>query len=171
LTLPKIDPCSSGCEGSLSFRLFLCAGCRRQVVVCRKCDRGQIYCGKDCSLNARRSRQREARRRYQASDRGRQMHADRSRRYRARNGRLTDHGRQLSTAPAKTHETACGGARAARAPVRIASHPATVRFHCFCCGWQGSELVRQSPIRRPRSRSTRDNSVPSRQKRGEYMRI
>jgi hypothetical protein len=27
-----------------SARLFLCAGCRLQVVICSCCDRGQIYC-------------------------------------------------------------------------------------------------------------------------------
>ena len=33
------------------FRMFNCAQpeCRRQVLVCRRCDRGQRYCGRDCA--------------------------------------------------------------------------------------------------------------------------
>ena len=30
-------------------RLFLCARCRRQVLICSVCDRGQQYCGARCS--------------------------------------------------------------------------------------------------------------------------
>ena len=30
-------------------RLFLCARCRRQVLICSRCDRGQQYCGARCS--------------------------------------------------------------------------------------------------------------------------
>ena len=63
-------------------RLYTCARCRAQVVVCRACDRGQIYCFDGCAPLARGERQREAARRYQASRRGRFAHAERSRRYR-----------------------------------------------------------------------------------------
>lgn len=32
-------------------RIFACARpeCRRQVLVCRRCDRGQRYCGRGCA--------------------------------------------------------------------------------------------------------------------------
>jgi hypothetical protein len=75
-----------------SCRMFLCARCRCQVLVCRRCDRGQVYCAGTCAQKARHDRQREARRRYQATLRGRAMHAERSRKYRARQQRVTDHG-------------------------------------------------------------------------------
>lgn len=65
-------------------RLYTCARCREQVVVCRRCDRGQIYCPSGCAALARRERQRAAGARYQASRRGRVVHAERSRRYRQR---------------------------------------------------------------------------------------
>ena len=65
-------------------RLFLCARCREQVVVCRRCDRGQVYCPSGCALAARRERQRAAGKRYQSSRRGRFVHARRRRRYRRR---------------------------------------------------------------------------------------
>jgi transposase len=65
-------------------RLFLCSRCRVQVLVCRRCDRGQIYCSGSCSTQARRASVAAAGRRYQASRRGRFAHAARARRYRAR---------------------------------------------------------------------------------------
>ena len=37
-----------------SARLFNCARCRCQVVICSHCDRGNLYCGKRCSQAARR---------------------------------------------------------------------------------------------------------------------
>ena len=33
---------------------FSCARCRRQVLICSRCDRGQHYCGARCSGLARR---------------------------------------------------------------------------------------------------------------------
>jgi hypothetical protein len=69
---------------SLSARMYLCARCRLLAVVCRRCDRGQIYCTAQCSQQARRSAQRDAGRRYQSSRAGRFAHAARARRYRAR---------------------------------------------------------------------------------------
>lgn len=71
---------------------FLCSRCRVQVLVCRRCDRGQIYCFGACAQEARRERRREPWRRYQATDRGWAMHAERNRRYRARWRCVTDHG-------------------------------------------------------------------------------
>ena len=65
-------------------RLYTCARCREQVVVCRRCDRGQIYCPLGCAVLARRERRRAAGARYQSSRRGRFIHAERSRRYRQR---------------------------------------------------------------------------------------
>jgi len=65
-------------------RLFNCASCRRQVVLCRRCDHGNVYCSRDCGERARRDAQRLAGRRYQDSRRGRHKHAQRQRRYRER---------------------------------------------------------------------------------------
>ncbi len=66
-----------------SARFFLCALCRRQVVVCRDCDRGQIYCSKTCSQQRRTERQREAKVRYANSRAGRHNNAQRQARHRA----------------------------------------------------------------------------------------
>jgi hypothetical protein len=72
--------------------MYQCARCREQVVVCRRCDRGQIYCPSGCAALARRERQRAAGARYQSSRRGRFGHAERSRRYRRRvRGEIVTH--------------------------------------------------------------------------------
>ena len=56
-------------------RLFLCARCQRQVLICSRCDRGQQYCGAHCSGLVRGQSLRAARRRYQQSRRGRHCQA------------------------------------------------------------------------------------------------
>lgn len=65
-------------------RLFLCARCRVQVVLCRRCDRGNRYCGQVCRGQARAEARRLAAQRYQRSRRGRLAHAERSRHWRQR---------------------------------------------------------------------------------------
>jgi hypothetical protein len=65
-------------------RLFLCVGCRIQVVLCSHCDRGNRYCGRACWRKVHDVARREAASRYQRSRRGRLQHAARSRRWRQR---------------------------------------------------------------------------------------
>jgi hypothetical protein len=140
---PQEDACTSGCASSFSCRLFLCGRCRRQVVICRRCDRGQVYCGPECALEVRRRNQREARRRYQATDRGRRMHVDRSREYRARGRGVTDQG----LLPGRQPETGRAAAKAAQPPAMIAAGRMSA---CCRCGNPVSDKVRLSPVRRPR---------------------
>lgn len=82
-----------------SARLFYCARCRRQVKICRRCDRGNLYCGTRCSQPARRESLRAAGRRYQSSRRGRFKQAERQRRYRSRRHKVTHQG-----SPATPHD-------------------------------------------------------------------
>ena len=65
-------------------RLFNCVRCHRQVAICSTCDRGNIYCGPQCSRPARQASMREAAKRYQNTHRGRMKHALRQQRYRQR---------------------------------------------------------------------------------------
>lgn len=69
---------------SCSGRLFNCAGCLSQTVVCSHCDRGNIYCSPACAKSARIENQRLAGQRYQKTPRGRRHHAARQAAYRAR---------------------------------------------------------------------------------------
>jgi hypothetical protein len=73
-------------------RLFNCARCHCQVKICRYCDRGNIYCGRSCSILARIESVRAAGKRYQCSLKGRMNHALRQRRYRSRSNKVTHQG-------------------------------------------------------------------------------
>ena len=73
-------------------RLFTCARCRAQVLICSRCDRGNSYCGPACSKQARRASLRAAGRRYQRTRRGRFTHAERQRRYHRRLNKVTHQG-------------------------------------------------------------------------------
>jgi hypothetical protein len=135
--------CTDACVDEVSCRMFLCACCRCQVFVCRRCDRGQIYCMGTCAQAARRNRQREARRRYQATPRGRAMHAERSRRYRARGGRVTDQG------PVMEHETVFLRGLEVSEPLRELSSGRKAPGHSRChhCGRSASSFLRLSALR------------------------
>lgn len=134
--------CDAGRADSVSGRLFLCAGCRRQVVVCSCCDRGQIYCAEDCAQQARRRSVKQAGRRYQASHRGRRMHAARMSRWRARQEKVTHHG---SPAPAPgdllapaamttASDAAAPADQAPGCPVRTATGAAAPAWRCSVRG-------------------------------------
>ena len=144
------------CAEDTCCRSFPCARCYRQTLVCSQCDRGQVYCGRECALEARRSNQRAARARYQASSRGREMHAERSRRYRARQRRVTDHG---SISSGLANQPAAAAPRAATAGVPVAVTASSLRTSCHRCGKRASAFVRLDKIRRPRRRSIEKRSI------------
>lgn len=95
-------------------RQFLCARCRKQVVLCSRCDRGNRYCGRACARQARVDGRRKTTSRYQRSFRGRLAHAARSRRWRQRRAEaaqnVTHQGSQAGAADAPlaawTHDIA-----------------------------------------------------------------
>ncbi len=62
-------------------RLFQCALCHAQAIICSKCDHGQIYCSDSCSALARQQSLRAAGKRYQATVNGKRNHAARQARY------------------------------------------------------------------------------------------
>ena len=61
-----------------------CARCRRLVVICSRCDRGQRYCSGHCAQAQRRRSIREAGRRYQLTPMGARNNAARQKRWRVR---------------------------------------------------------------------------------------
>jgi len=70
--------------GDLDCRRFECARCGEAVMICRRCDRGQRYCARECSEAARRATWRRSSARYQQTTRGKRNHAAREQRRRAR---------------------------------------------------------------------------------------
>lgn len=67
-----------------SARLYNCARCHHQVVICSHCDRGNIYCSGHCATQSRLEKQQEAKGRYQSTAKGRHCHATRQQHYRQR---------------------------------------------------------------------------------------
>lgn len=83
-------------------RLYRCRNCGELAAVCRSCDRGQIYCGPDCSAAARRARVRDSRRRYRKSERGRAASRRRQAKHRAQ---ASGSGKDVATKDMVTRET------------------------------------------------------------------
>ena len=80
-------------------RLYHCARCHRQVVICRHCDRGHRYCKTGCAQQARRKSLRRAHQKYQSSRKGRLANAHRQHRFRQRQRKKVTH--QTSTKPVR----------------------------------------------------------------------
>lgn len=74
-----------------SARLYQCARCHAQVILCRHCDRGNLYCANGCASRARTFSQRQAACRYRSTRRGRLNNAERQRRFRARQREKVTH--------------------------------------------------------------------------------
>ena len=154
----------SGVRMDRPVRLFLCARCRNQVLLCSHCDRGQRYCGSACSRQARGAAQRGAAQRYQRSRRGRMAHAARTRRWRGRRlayrgsaNSVTHQGSQAGVVAAPlaawTHDTASSSldATAAAAPLQDATEPSAAPC-CARCSAPLGAWVRQGFLRRGRPR-------------------
>lgn len=84
--------CQSGHAGMASARLFLCARCRTQALICSCCDRGHIYCSASCSGQSRREKQMEAARRSRTHPEARQKRRLRNQRFRERRKTETHQG-------------------------------------------------------------------------------
>jgi len=135
----------SGHGTAASARLFMCAECHAQALICSCCDRGQIYCAGDCAARARRRTRRDAGRRYQTSRRGRLAHAERSRRYRVRCKNVTHHG----SPPSPPDDLLSSGSLAIASDVSAFVDRARRCFsRCDWCGRRCPDLVRQGFLRR-----------------------
>jgi hypothetical protein len=138
-------PFPGGHDEAVSARLFLCAGCRIQVVVCRCCDRGQVYCADGCARKARHATLRRAGERYQNALIGRRHHAARQHRYRVRHEKVTHHGSLPSPAgdllPPGSPNTASDVAASHDRPHRSITR-------CHWCGQRCAGVVRQGFLRR-----------------------
>jgi hypothetical protein len=78
-----VDGCGR-CDEAESHRIYCCGRCGKLVVICRRCDRGNVYCAAACAELSRRESNRRHGRNYQQSGRGRMKHADRQACYRER---------------------------------------------------------------------------------------
>ena len=85
-------------EDENSHRLYNCRRCGKLVLLCRRCDRGNIYCFDGCARLQRAESVKRARLKYQRSERGRLNHKVAQQRYRAKldergaQAKVMDHG-------------------------------------------------------------------------------
>ncbi len=121
-----------------SARLFHCARCHCQVIVCRRCDRGNVYCFNGCAREARKASQRDATIRYRRSHRGRLANAARQRRYRARQQKVTHQGSDPADDIASLQRTATKPVMERSITLDMAPQPT----HCHRCGCPVSVYVR-----------------------------
>jgi hypothetical protein len=96
-----------------TLRLARCPRCQSVFALCRRCDRGHVYCSPRCSAEARSESLRCARRRHRLSPEGRLDHRDRER---ARRGR-----RRLEAIRVGDHPSASISASVSVEPPRIAA--------------------------------------------------
>ena len=164
-------PCSaSRATATAAARLFVCARCRVQGLVCSHCDRGQIYCAGSCAQEARQHARQAAGKRYQATYRGRLNHAARAGRYRARQKIVTHQGSPpqprndvvplAAVAPdaARLDEAVTASKSAASSPevAKRCQAPTAGYWHCHWCGERCSPLVRIEFLRGRQRGSPRD---------------
>jgi hypothetical protein len=77
----------------LSTRIYHCARCHCQVVICSDCDRGNVYCNTGCAKDARTESLSQANKKYQSSRKGRFSNAARQQRFRLQKKQIvTDQG-------------------------------------------------------------------------------
>jgi hypothetical protein len=134
-----------------SVRLFLCARCRCQVVLCSHCDRGHRYCSRTCAQAARRHAQRAAARRYQTSRRGRLNHAARQSRYRRRRRQKVTH---QGSPPVPLRQSSSPESRVSAPPSAPLVVDPTRGIPCQRCGRRCCSLVRQTFLRRHPARES-----------------
>ena len=71
-------------EDLCTARRYHCARCHQPVIICRHCDRGNIYCFDGCAKKANNERCQRNAKRYRRSAKGRRSNAARQRRNRLR---------------------------------------------------------------------------------------
>ncbi len=125
-------------------RLFLCAACRCQCVICSGCDHGQRYCDQGCAVRARTSTLRAAGKRYQRTRRGRFSHATRQRRCK----KVTHHGSAVQPAALSSAHPVPTVATVADPQISTSLRPAiTSTIRCHCCGQTCSPSLRRRWLR------------------------
>jgi hypothetical protein len=124
-----------------SSRLFNCLRCHRQVMICRSCDRGHIYCGNTCSRQSRQASVKSSRERYQKSFKGKLNNAKRQQRFRTRQKEKVTH----HTSQETRHASSSMQLKKTR---RVKSN-VTDGKHCHFCGESLSGFFRRFFSRHP----------------------
>lgn len=147
LTNRSINPVLIGLSMmNLTARRYHCARCHIPVVICRRCDRGNVYCGDACAKPARAESLRRAGRKYQASRPGQFSNARRQRQHRARRQQKVTH--QGSSVIAANDLLPLALSLLQNIHKHAASAAKTA-IHCHFCGGPCSAFIRLGFLRRP----------------------
>lgn len=139
--------------------MFNCGRCRRLVVICRRCDRGNLYCGQHCARIQRRLVVREAGRRYLRTPGGAAANAARQKRWRLRVSTTVTHHTSAAEVRVAQEAPVINGRDGFDATVSTGSDhpPATARAaddrdwrRCDFCGRPCGSFSRLVPLRAAR---------------------
>ena len=81
--------CKAGMVDEVLLIEVRCKYCGRGFFVCRRCWRGQIYCGKRCRKICQRQMHREAQRQYRQTEKGKKTHREYEEKRRIKNNKKT----------------------------------------------------------------------------------
>ena len=139
-----------------SARLYQCCRCHAQVIVCRRCDRGQRYCANGCSKKARHESLNRANQKYQLTRAGRFNNAARQASFRERQKqKVTDQGSTQSLRHASLK------AMLDQAKSILKERSVGVDLCCHYCGERCQPFLRLDYLQQTRfKRSFRRNSHP-----------
>ena len=135
-------------------RLFNCARCQCQVVICSHCDCSHRYCSANCAQLSRLDKQREAAIRYQLSPKGRLAHASRQQRYRERQKEKVTH---QSSPELSLNDLLLSKPKSGISPVKLSNLTYQLIFECHFCRNQCSEFLRLDFLQR----QSKNKRVPS----------
>lgn len=149
-------------------RRYHCARCLRPVIICRPCDRGNIYCFDGCARAAEKERCKRNAKRYRGTAKGRRSTAKRQSNKRLRDamqgsdpGPGKQHKHTCKPAPAESDTTPCdwpivthrGSVDEPGSAPLMSTPPPPRATYCNRCQRVCNEAVRINYLRTPRHRS------------------
>lgn len=150
-----------------SLRKYYCKRCKCEVLICRHCDRGNIYCNSGCARISRAESKNAARRTYEMSDRGKANHAARQKKCRDNKKSVTDQGsnpEEVVPSSPSVSETAVKEAQGTENPEVLSPgslihevRPRLSRICCHFCGRRGVGYYRHGSLNGRKSRIERMN--------------
>lgn len=120
-------------------RLYQCVRCHCQVIICRHCDRGNVYCADQCAELSRLEKQGQASARYQASVKGRHANARRQQRFRQRQREKVTHQGSAKLGP---YDLLVTGLKTLKKRFKKQFFQETSGYSCHFCGCQCSDQLR-----------------------------
>lgn len=146
---------------AISARLYNCACCHQQVVLCSACDFGNVYCFDGCAEQQRERSIRLANKIYRNTPNGKRKAAERQARHRAR-ARARTATPPCPTPPAEKKVTHQGSEGDAPAAPMVASPKAGAKVmnRCHCCGKAVDDYLRRGFIRHSIARLSGSFPVP-----------